>query len=478
MQRVATYAAGVLLMAASMLLGQGALATNDLSQQEDEGRALFLTGRIGGPPPYALVGAGDVKVPATAVPCSSCHGHDGRGRAEQGIVPPNITWPALSAPDTGTGHQRPPYRETSVIRAITMGIDAGGNRLDPIMPRFQLTSADAAALLAYLKRLGTLPQPGLDDHALVLGTVLDEPDAAVGAVLSAYLDEVNQDGGVFGRRLELRIEHLAALEAPDHAIARLLGSDAIFAVLAPAIAGDERNAVAAADAGEVPIIGPSTPTTQAAPRSRYVFYLDGGVEAEARALAGFAATLPGSPLIVDDGTPPWHAAAVAAAETLPAAGGTPTYRTNQGPLLWFAVRKPDENDLAARSAILLPGALAGDTLPHGTPLPTWTAFAAEPPDAMQGTAADHGALAARRALPPVDQPSQRHAIAAAKILIEALRRAGRDVTRERLVDALETLQDFHTGLVPPVSYSATRRIGSDGAWLVPSAGGHPIWWDR
>ena len=54
-----------------------------------------------------------------------------------------------------------------MIRAITMGIGAGGNRLDPIMPRFQLTLADAAALLAYLKRLGTLPQPGLDDHALI-----------------------------------------------------------------------------------------------------------------------------------------------------------------------------------------------------------------------------------------------------------------------------------------------------------------------
>jgi hypothetical protein len=77
--------------------------------------------------------------------------------------------------------------------------------------------------------------------------------------------------------------------------------------------------------------------------------------------------------------------------------------------------------------------------------------------------------------------SQRRAVAAPSARSgqnprEALRRTGRDVTRERLV---ETLQVFRTGLVSPVSYSATRRIGSDGPWIVPPlAGGEPIWWDR
>ena len=96
MLRVANHAVAALLVAASMLLGPGALARSDLSRQEDEGRALFLTGQIAAPPPFALVGAGDVRILATAVPCASCHGHDGRGRAERGIVPPNITWSALS----------------------------------------------------------------------------------------------------------------------------------------------------------------------------------------------------------------------------------------------------------------------------------------------------------------------------------------------------------------------------------------------
>ncbi len=263
MRRVANPGIGALLVAVSTLFGLGALAASDLSQQEEKGRALFLTGQINAPPPYALVGAGDVRVPATAVPCATCHGHDGRGRTERGIVPPNITWSTLS--DWGSGHQRPPYSETSVIRAITMGIGAGGHRLDPIMPRFQLALADAAALLAYLKHLGALPQPGQDDHALVLGTVLDGPDAAVEPMLSAYFAQINRDGGLFGRQLELRAEHRAGGETPGRAIARLIKSNAIFAVLAPDISGDERGVVAAADADGMPVIGPLTPSARGAP---------------------------------------------------------------------------------------------------------------------------------------------------------------------------------------------------------------------
>jgi len=473
MRRSAIHAACILLIATSMLLGSGALAARDLSPQEAEGRALFLTGRIEAPPPYAVVGAGDVKVPATAVPCASCHGHDGRGRAERGIVPPNITWQALSAPDAGVGHQRAPYSETLVIRAITLGIGADGNRLNPIMPRFQLTSADAAALLAYLKRLGTLPQSGLGDHALVLGTVLGGPDAAVGSVLSGWFAKINQDGGLFGRQLELRTEQLAGGETPGRGIARLIESDAIFAVLAPDIAGDEPDVVGAADAAGMPVIGPLTQRAQVAPRSRYVFYLNGGMDAEARALAGFAATLPGSPSIVDDGDPPWHLVAVAAAAKLSAAGEIPNQRghVGPGPVLWFADRAPDQRELGTQAALLVPGALAPAALSHGAPAQTWIAFATGVPDVRQLVTLH--SPTANDAAPPQGQ-----ALAAAKIFVEALRRAGRDVTRERLIDALETLQDFHTGVIPPVSYSATRRIGSDGAWIVPLAGGEAIWWDR
>jgi ABC-type branched-subunit amino acid transport system substrate-binding protein len=117
-------------------------------------------------------------------------------------------------------------------------------------------------------------------------------------------------------------------------------------------------------------------------------------------------------------------------------------------------------------------------LSHNAPAQTWLAYTAGPPDIAADAVAEYRELAARYDLPRDDQPAQRQALAAAKIIVEALRRAGREVTRDRLVDAMETLQDFHTGLIPPVSYSATRRIGTDGIWIVPLAGGGAIWWDR
>jgi hypothetical protein len=238
------------------------------------------------------------------------------------------------------------------------------------------------------------------------------------------------------------------------------------------------------------MVGPMTRRARAAPRSRYVFYLDGGVEAEARALAGFAATLPGSPSIVDDGSPVWHAAATAAATALPGSDDAPRPFTPDdpallaigGPLLWFAEGALARDAVWARPGaqptLLLPGALAGDLLARGAPAPAYLAFPSGPPDITANAATEYRELAARHGLPRDRQAEQRQALAAAKALVEGLRRAGRDVTRERLVDALETLQNFRTGLIPPVSFSATRRIGADGIWIVPLGGGAPIWWDR
>jgi ABC-type branched-subunit amino acid transport system substrate-binding protein len=48
---------------------------------------------------------------------------------------------------------------------------------------------------------------------------------------------------------------------------------------------------------------------------------------------------------------------------------------------------------------------------------------------------------------------------AAKVLVEGLRRAGRDVTREKLVTALETLNDFDVGGFT-VTYSGGDHTGS------------------
>jgi len=76
---------------------------------------------------------------------------------------------------------------------------------------------------------------------------------------------------------------------------------------------------------------------------------------------------------------------------------------------------------------------------------------------------DH--LARRYHLPPAYRAEQALALAAAEVTAEALRRAGADLNREKLVEALEQLRNFDTGLGGPVTFSPERRVGSVGAAL-------------
>lgn len=47
----------------------------------------------------------------------------------------------------------------------------------------------------------------------------------------------------------------------------------------------------------------------------------------------------------------------------------------------------------------------------------------------------------------------------AKVLVEGLRRAGRDLTRERFLDAIESIRHFSVGIASPVSFAPDRHQG-------------------
>ena len=76
-------------------------------------------------------------------------------------------------------------------------------------------------------------------------------------------------------------------------------------------------------------------------------------------------------------------------------------------------------------------------------------------------------LAADHALPREDVSAQLTVLAAAEVLGEALRRTGRELTRERLIAQLESLRGFTTGYTPPVTFGPARRLGAHGAYVVP-----------
>jgi ABC-type branched-subunit amino acid transport system substrate-binding protein len=58
------------------------------------------------------------------------------------------------------------------------------------------------------------------------------------------------------------------------------------------------------------------------------------------------------------------------------------------------------------------------------------------------------------------------AYSAAALLIEALMRTGRDVSREGVIDTLESVRNFEGGMTPPLTFGPNRHVGSRGAEIV------------
>jgi ABC-type branched-subunit amino acid transport system substrate-binding protein len=89
-----------------------------------------------------------------------------------------------------------------------------------------------------------------------------------------------------------------------------------------------------------------------------------------------------------------------------------------------------------------------------------------PTDQTSEGLAEYRLLAEKYKLPQKHLGAQVSAFAATKLLIEALKRAGKDVSRERLIQMLEGFYEYKTGLTPPITWGPNRRIGAMGAYVV------------
>lgn len=239
-----------------MLLVILLLAAPSRAQQLARGKQIYLRGESpSGKAITARVGSDDV--PASMLPCGSCHGTYGRGKAEGGVKPTDLTRLTTS--------------KEMLKRAITMGLAADGRPLNAAMPRYQMSLQDADDLIAYLGILGSEPQPGVEADALRLGLVVR--DASVREALSEAAARVNRDG-IYGRKLDLRFgESVESVLEP-----------APFAVLDATSDGTRTATVAEKD--EIPTIVASGAVPNDA---EHAFALLAGKDEQRRALLAFAA---------------------------------------------------------------------------------------------------------------------------------------------------------------------------------------------
>lgn len=479
----------------------------ELTPQEKKGKAFYLRGEsASGQELTAMMG--EVDVPASTLTCAGCHGNRGEGITEGGVTAGNMTWAFLTKPyghtDDG-GRKHPPFTESSFARLMTSGVDPAGNKLAVAMPTYRMPQEDMANLIAYLKRIETDTDPGLTDTSIVLGTVLPDKTAlsglaqSMGDVLQAYFAEINSRGGIYNRKIELRVMHGDSKSTVSN-MKRLIDDEQVFAIVSGLTAGAEDGVAAITHEKEIPFIGPSTLLPQRGlPLNRYIFYLLPGLKEQGRALVAFAAKKTDtskarvaivSPDLefnrviassVEDQTKKhsWNSvtATYYARDRFSAAELVNDFNQKQIDTIFFlgsgseaGAFLKEADSVGWTPTFYALGSLVGRNMSDAVTAKmsdkVFFAFPTVPGDVSAAGAAEYSALLQRNKLGSTHAAAQASAIAAAKILVHALELCGKDLSRERLVTTLEGLYEYETGLLPKITFGPNRRIGVLGAYVV------------
>jgi ABC-type branched-subunit amino acid transport system substrate-binding protein len=518
----------LLVLACAQLLavavgGQNAPPQSAPDDAAARGRRIYFEGTDGSTEEIeVLLGTEQIEAPATAFACANCHAADGKGATEGGVRPAPVTWESLNSTHTSalTGRPRPPYDVKTLMRALRLGVNSAGERLHLAMPRYRLNDRQATDLVAFLKILGTDADsdPGVSSDAIKVGAALPLTGqyAAVGeaarATLAAYFAEANARGGIYGRRFELVVADSGGTPAGTlQATRELIEARGVFALV-----GSFEPPGGAGEAGEylkrkaVPLVGPlalsHVPTAVPNPS---LFYLLPTARHQASALVEYIREEEGRSrgevrdatklaVLNSDDEFDREAAEGARAQSLVTRAGvqsrpltlalSKTYRVNEfdaaalaaevartgseyvlffgNPSTFAALARELERQqvnvklagltfVIGREALSLPPAQAARTfLAHPTPLPE------------RADLAEFSALLRREGVGRDQLAFRAVAFAAAKVFTEGVKQSGRRLSRAGLVNSIEQLRDFRTGVLPPLTFGPNRRLGVNGAYIV------------
>jgi len=321
----------------------------------------------------------------------------------------------------------------------------------------------------------------------------------MGDVLQAYFAEVNSRGGIYNRKVELRLMHGDATATVAN-MKHLIDDEQVFAIVSGLTAGAEEDVASLSKDREVPLIGPSTLLPQRGlPLNRYVFYLLPGLKEQARTLVNFAAK---------KRNPKTSRVAIVCPDADFSRGIAKNIEDQAKKLGWTTITSvyyqrdkfnaaqhvaelkqqgidmvfhlgsgadtgvlfKDAEAVGWTPTVYLLGTLVGRNITEIVPLKmkdqVFLVFPTIPADISAAGAAEYSALLQKNKLTSTHAAAQASAIAAARILVHALELCGKNLSRERLVTTLEGLYEFDTGLMPKITFGPNRRIGILGAYIV------------
>lgn len=491
-------------------------ADTGLTPREKAGQQIYRTGTSpSGDEILAILGGG-TELPASSLPCAPCHADDGRGNPEGGVVPTDVTWEALTRPygvRAQGGREHGPYTPGHLKKAIALGLDPAGNELHVAMPRYRMSIEDMNALVAYMQQLGRGRRdwdPGIGPERLRVGTLLppagrmESVGRAIEGVLRAWAAGLAEGGDLYGRKVEL-VPHTLPAEPAEWAgsVAAFLDEEDVFALVGAYVAGVEEELTALFRERKVPLVGPFTQRPKIErPVNPQVFYLLSGLAGQGRAMVEFAFERSGA----EGGEPPvatvlhpegdpslaevagimveegrrlgWSRleARTYDARALDPLGLASTLATINAEAVFFLGGGSDRQLLLQgaehfnwRPEVYTPGAMAGPealSTPPAFDGRLHFSFPTLPDDRTPEAVEAYRALAEEHDLPGNHAAIQLNTLAAAGLFEEGVKRAGRDLSRSKLVAELEDLYKWDSGLTPLLTYTPNRRIGAQGAYIV------------
>jgi ABC-type branched-subunit amino acid transport system substrate-binding protein len=509
--RSAACAARVAAAAAAFTLGAALLPAHadELSEAQQRGKQIYFEGTSPrGTEITAVVGDEAAMLPGSTMPCSSCHGSDGLGRPEGGVIPLDIRWSELVKTYGHVHHdgrRHPAFDDDSFVRSMIAGIDPANNSLERSMPMYQMSGEDMADLVAYMKVLEYDLDPGVAEDSVQVATLLPlsgragETGEAMRVVLEGYFNDINEDGGVFGRRIELMTVPMGDTAETSLGILReAFASEGFFALVGAYTIGLDDELLTYLRSDNVPLVGPFTLDPGDAYFDAAAFYLYAGLDQQARVLADRAVAdgaAAGEVLIASPSGGRLEPLTGAASAQVRAKGGEgeatvvnwapgsfdaaafadKLAETGVQALLFFGAQ-PDLDALLAEfekrdeaPRIYLLSSLTARPLTELPSLFDGRVFLAYPTltnDITQKGRKEYQQLAETYSLPREHIQAQLAAFASAQLFVEGLRKAGRNLSRVKLVEGLESLYQFDTGVTPPLSYGPNRRIGARGAHIL------------
>jgi mono/diheme cytochrome c family protein len=416
----------------------------------EPGRAIYRSGEATPEVTLHLAGA-TTALSASTLPCVNCHGLQGEGRSEGGLTIPAI----------GRDRLRGRYGAEQLLRAVSLGIAADGHPLLG-MPRYDLAPGQLDALHRYLAVLGSEgdADPGITADTFTVGSVLplaSPQGQLIAETLQRSVDAINDQGGVYGRRLRLVVADGSA--DGERAVRALLAREPTALLVASmGVTGTPGTAPRDA-AGPVPVIAPlSIPRDAALGSAEPVYYTLPSLEDEVRGARDLLEQRELGSVLIFAGDPSATDAArlaqqllggVAATslETIPAAASFIRERA-PGALLWLGAPAELAPLLATagverwQGTIVVPAYLADPALLALPPALRGRIHVVAPDASVEGGVA---ATLARAAI----------AVTAA-----ALRRCGRSVNRAVLSQALDRAGELQVDVGSPALDFAAGKIGT------------------